>query len=358
MFGTFNDPSWYPRNRISLYARTQSAKTLYQSELDKLYTYLRERRHYLENQHLVCRLIDAVGPKGYHDPEYLVDMIGDQVGYISRSMDLSSITNFGRINPDSQFFNNKVNEVIILHREYFDVPLAVKNWKVLEPIKVLSHPHTDISYTILNGKCVNPTTGDATISINLPMLLLQYQLWLSSTPASAGYTMSDFVVAYPLANMIKSHADIAIFNRLVNAYREIPNDSFIRSNPLALIDIMPRIDPDINQFAAVLKRRPEDFVTILDNVPVLNASTFIYRCRTPDIAMTRQVSWGILMSRIRLFSFLMEVNNTVKCSANLGFINEIRKTIRELDNSKVLDRGFPQETRDMFNRLLQEVDLA
>lgn len=125
----------------------------------------------------------------------------------------------------------------------------VRPWYEAEPVKVVEHQRTDITYTLLDGK---PNTCEPTfsvIAIDLPALMLMYHSWrqwyMQINPDDP-QSIPQFIHNWVLPGMIRSHNDLAFRNIIQHTADDRPLGKTIKpeigiiANPIAFI-------PDVAQ---------------------------------------------------------------------------------------------------------------
>lgn len=357
MIGLFTD-SMFQSKKYN-FPRMESIRRNSVLQLDKLTEYVTARQLFLPNNHVVIRLLKSINVSMKTDIYDYVYKVEDSVRTITHGLDFTNSTNRGKVHRPGQFINPNVGEIIISNTETFDVDFAIKNWQKLTPLKFLDHPCSDISYGLPNGNyTLDNEEGLAVVLINIPMLALQYRCWLSEClKKNTDHVppLASFVMAYPIMNMAKSHADIAMFNRLYNEVHQYKNTGFVRRNAIALVDYSSSIDGVLKEYKDILIRTPLDFQTILDNIPSLYYGNFHNAVRLPKMASTRQLRWALLTSRLKIFHFLLTIDKIHNHFNNRNSVTEIREIIMDMENDNDVAKNLgTAET----NRLVQIKDLV
>ena len=101
--------------------------------------------------------------------------------------------------------------------------------------------------TLLTGGNRNSHYGPTVISINIVALMIQFREFLISQAVSFRETGSllgaeHFVNMYILPNMLKSHLQISVFNRMVNLSLGRPNSECYMKLPIAVVDYREKLD--------------------------------------------------------------------------------------------------------------------
>lgn len=330
----------------------------FMTNLTALTKYYRTHEFYLPNNHLIKELILNLGVSGETNLLEYVDAVRDRIATLSTMYKLSSIHRRGQVLERSQFLNDRVQEIVILHGEPFDIEACATNWQELEAVKFLDHPHTDISFAIPDGTYKSDEMGAAVISINLPLLALQYRLWaqqelLKDNPSK----VSTFIVGYVLNNAIRSHTDIAISNRLFNHVSKTPNlnKKKWRSTSLGLPDYTASIDNILETYTTLVTRKQPTFWDILHNIPTLTGVNFTYRAQLPNIITTNSVAWAMYAAVIKKLVLAFRITSERGMFINQQVINEVSWITKRLDNNKVFTQQYPAELLELYDELQDRV---
>lgn len=245
------------------------------------------------------------------------------------------------------FYGKGVTEVLIGHDEDFDFEDAAKNWQQLRPIRVLSHPKSDLGLKIPDGTGDGLEEGVAVIAINIPMLALQYRQWSEIEWARAEEAgdspagITQFIYSYPLTNMLYSHLDVTLFNRLYNLLNGIPLASINAKHSFFLTDYTNKLNKVQKQQLDILSRSQRKFNGMLETIPMVSCSTLAELAHLPDIAPTRQVIWALALSRLEMLSFLFKASALEPRTRNGAEVNRIVRNFQLYRTDKALQSSLP-----------------
>lgn len=353
MLSLFNEDMFH-RARIYNIPSESVLKRKYVEDYTRLHSYLLSRKFTLPNDHVLVKLMKTVNVSFKRDLYDYVETVRDAVPDLEAMLKLTSPLNFYLPNYKSNFYNNKCTEVLISVREDFDIAMATKHWKNLEPLKVISHPFTDLSYTPLVGKYISGNaSGMVYIFIDIPKLMFQYRMWvrdrlMNKQPVEE---VSKFLIDYPLFNMMKSHTDVTLFNRIVNILRNQPSEQYNPKISLATVDNTKYADDTAKVFVAQIIKSPIRFDEIIQNMPTVFNKDFINVIRLPDMAKTRQVKTVLVGARLKLFEFLLEVNALQNSSINRSWLNTINTELRYLNTENIMKYGLQSETDEQVRNI-------
>lgn len=253
--------------------------------------------------------------------------------------------------------------LIALDEPIADIEAADKRWESLYPIRVLTHPMTDLSYALPNRKGYAKEQGLVAISIHVPMLALQYRAYVQSRlQKNAEWGTAQFIEHYVLPGLLPSHMQQVVFNRLYNQVtgqpeRNQPVDRQQRPPIGALVDIEPKLDHVLEQVAANYGLIDPEWGKILQNTPALFASDAYEMLQLPDLAPTAQVQWALIISRLKAFDFLVHACGGEPLQRNQSEVSTLLRAFRHDSVATMLETQLPtdaQEQLDVYiSRLLQ-----
>lgn len=321
-------------------------------ERDKVITFYRNQVFNVESSHLLVRLIQSMQLQTYDNYQRFVDTAKDQSARVSMSLRLTSPIYLGGLRSESIFYGPNVKEVLMATEEDFDVEAGAVEWRDLKPIRVLSHPFADIAMPLLKGHYPSTQKGITVIAINIPMLMLQYRRWVEEVKYNSGdiasRTIMQFVAMYPIPNMLYSHLDVAIFNRLAVIQRKETPVDIRNPHPFAVVDYSQRLDHILTGMTKSLENRAFTFDQILKNIPMLSAIDLFEVMVLPRGPKTRQVVWARILARLPLVKFLLRINADSDSYQNQYYMTRIAIGLREMKSDGWLMQAMsPDERMDI-----------
>ena len=317
-----------------------------QHDFHKLQAYYTSTNRRVANQHILARLLESLTVSLRRQPEHYADLVAEVAPGLYTGLGLISPTTRGTVHNIGTFYNRNVVEVLIAADEDFDPVRATEHWQHLEPVKVLRHPYNDVSMALPDGTypaCnANPL---AVIAINVPMLAIQYRAWR----LSAGRVREDgteppvhvFIHNYVLVNMVLSHVNIALQNRLIAQYRSEQVAPYFRAHPCAMIDFTERLDDALRLLVPRYRSTRMHNAEALRNMIAIDGPSMLEALKLPTIAPTRNVNWALLVSRLPVMQWLIEMGRANNTQMNVGDIGQFKLMLREMANSNGLGQGLP-----------------
>src|SRR5690606_21706694 len=276
---------------------------------------------------------------------------------VSGVLGLTSPLYKGKLHSPGVFYGKGYQEIIIATDDDFWLRDAKDTWREWEPVRVLSHPRSDLGYESLDGQANAREKGFAVITVNIPMLACQYKLWRESPESKDGDSnrlLQHFVLMYPLTNALRSHLDVALFNRLSRLwFDESPGVSY-RRLPFYTTDLRVRVDQSLRSMINRMLTQSLDMEGMLKVIPALYRKDALRVHQLPRMAYGNQILWGLYIARLNLIRFLVHfsrINNNAKNTAEL---NRIKRSIIEAESSKYLVNGLPVQVHEHFSQVVNE----
>ena len=316
-------------------------RSKYQQEIQSITNYYNERVFYLATNNILVRVLDTFGiPLSYNIDRY-ADIASTRAPYIAKYFQMTSDISYGKIHH-SCFFNKGVSEILLSTEEYFNIFKGVKEWRKLRPVTVLSHPISDLSLLLPDGRDTNTARGIATISIDIPKLMVMYKGYMEELP-NGNVATSVFIHEYVLPNMLHSYIELIVMNRLMALYYGMPMTQSLAKHRIGLSDYSARMDKVLLEVLDRLKKRKEDYSFYLDNMPAIYHRNMRSSLYMPDIAKTRQAWWALYMSRLDIMLFLAELSGVEGRQANSYYIGKLKIDTRRMIRENLLKSILPRE---------------
>lgn len=322
-----------------------------QASLNTVTSYYRAATGKVDGSHFLIKLIFGVGvARSLPLDRFYAHCVAKTQG-VAMANKMSCSVNNGNI-FDGVFYGRGNREIIIANSDDFDFEEAAlpQNWPNLEPIKVLKHPKSDLAMNLLDGNTTSNETGTAVISINIPMLALQYRQWEYEEALRAEKSgdsprgVAHFIYNYPLPNMLKTHLDVCIFNRAYNLLNGIPFGESKVKHPFYLTDFSKRLnDVQMRQLDILRESRNRKFFTLLRMIPMVSEESLADLAGLPDVAPTRQVIWALTLSRLSMLSFLFKVTKLRPREVNSSEVSRILWNLSLYKTEKALQRVLPAD---------------
>lgn len=330
----------------------------YEREINKIKEWRHNRVSAVKSNHLLVRLLDTASIPVEYDLDRYMEVAVTRSPYVARHFNFTGSIHYGAF-FEGVFYGPGNLELILFSDEEFDYRNSINDWQQITAVNVLLHPISDLGLFLPNGSHNSTDTGLVVIEINLPLLLIQYRYFLleqlgkTSTADTSLLSTAHFVSQYVLPNMLTSHTELVILNRLMNLYYGAPMGSALQRYPFAVIDYSDKMDRVLQDIIKRMKDRPLSYFANLKTIPTIFASDMQEALQMPDLAPTRQVWWALLLSRFRIMTFLIDIGGSKGQIANRSLINRLQLDLKRLDSENIWETKIPP---DLYRELKYDID--
>lgn len=335
-------------------------KRTFQSDIERIRLYYQNRPMRVKSNHFLCRLLNLFNIPFNYPLDKFMDLMYARAPYISKVFEITSPINYGEIH-NGLFYGENIKEIYIYDDSYFDPYEEIKNWKNIEAIKVIDHPVSNINLLIPNGEINSTEEGYAFILINVGKLMLQYRGFILEQKNNLDngnnslLSVSHFIRMYVLPSMLKSHTDIVIFNRLLNLYYGAPMGEANKKYVFYIHNYSFKIDKALKNVIYRLRSVSLDYRGALKNIPSIYNEDFQEFSLMPDITRTRQVWWSLLISRLKIVKFLIDIGGERDILRNRSFINKFKIDYKRIHYDKALEQRLPSNMYYDFKEIIDEI---
>lgn len=319
----------------------------YQRELDNVQDYYHNRVYTVKSNHILANLLTDLNVPMQYETEQYISVAEAKATYTAKASQLTSEVDHGKIHRGC-FYGGDVDEIIMVNTDPFDYLQAEKYWKNVVAVEVLLHPKSDLQMLLPNGKNTMLGDGLAVISINVPLLALQWRCFNLSQQARyiAGdgvLGLGHFIHMYVLPNMLGSHLDIAVLNRMMNLFYGAPMGVAMIHHAFPVIDYSQRVDRVLNDAIEMIQKKSLRYRWLLQNIPTVIYDDMQEALQLPDFAPTRQIQWAVLLSRLSIMKFLIDLGGEKSKQENRLELNALQRELRYLKNDSVYESVLPRD---------------
>lgn len=306
--------------------------------------YYKSRVFTVKSNHFLAKIINSINVPHSLNIERFYDNVDSKADTFSMAMKMTSSIFKGSLFT-GVFYGSNNTEILISNSETFNPYWVHENWRNVCAVKPLLHPRSDLDLLLPNGKDTGSETGLTIISINIPMLLVQYRAFvidqMKKNEGDSLLSVGHFIHMYVLPNMMDAHLDIALFNRINNLSLGAPLGESKRKHPFALPNYNNTVNSVHNQILHDMKSRKMEYEMILRTIPMVEAETLEHVMLLPNIAQTRQVVWVLILARLDALSFMVRVGDIESLTLNRVTINYFIKFFRMINVDKTLQSYLP-----------------
>lgn len=329
-------------------------------EIDKMIIYYRNSAMTVSTSHLCCQILQQLNVSMKRDLDSFMDGCYEE---IERLANVFNLIHHDVLNPeprDGLFYSKGITEFIVADESYFDHNLAYEKWDKLTPIKIHHHPFSDINYPMLIGNYKNPIRerGYAVISINIPMLALQYRAWLKNkSKIGDNYDkMESFILRYPIGNCVYRHTELAIMNRLMKKFHNEPVAKFYRLHPYNVADHTKIVDDLLNKRIDILKTRRVSFDELFSMFNTIYGKDWRHLADIPHVLHVRNTKWVLDLQVLKLITFWLQLNKAGNVLENRQIVNTLLRHLQSLENDAVYYKNVSLDLKNTFLILRRELE--
>lgn len=334
---------------VTRYAQWEYFREGLQRNLNTVKTYYTNRVFTVRSNHFLVKLLNTINVPFSLDLERFYDNIDGRALNLSMVMKMTSSIYRGYL-FSGVFYGNDNPEIIITDSGYFNPFEVDRNWKTVCSVKPILHPKSDLDMFLPNGKSTSNENGLAVISINIPMLAIQYRAFLREEMRKLEdnvehmmLTTAHFVHMYILPNMMDAHLDIAIYNRFKNIVNGAPMGESTRKHAFAMVDYSKGVTKVQNQMYKDIEGKTLNYHAIMKTVPLVVFDTLDKILVLPDNVQTRQVLWSEVLARLDSLDMLIELGGKQSLGINRAELNYFLRFFKMLSSDRSLDSYLPAD---------------
>jgi hypothetical protein len=348
MYQLFQESSLQPGGGLALpdFRRVQAGLRL---SLSKVIEFRRQNPVGLNGSHFLVKLIQSLNVPLSLETEIYNDKVRDISLNLAMSLKMTSALSQGRVFTPGVFYGEHVTEALVANIDPFDLDQLEDHWRDMRPIRVLYHPKTDLNLDVPDGRHPSEEAGMAVIAINIPMLASQYRKWRqfrSDVSDDSPRSIMQFLQEIPLPNMLYSHLDVAIVNRLIGLFFKVEMSKPRGHHSFYLTDWTDEVDKALERWMDNVQSRKLDFDTLVSILPTVSAEDYHEILALPDLAFTQQLQWAVVLARLPLVVFLVQFNALTDNPRNRKYLNYLRHYLRQMDLSRVMRTALPNNRYD------------
>jgi hypothetical protein len=314
--------------------------------LEVILRYHRRNPQAVQGSHFLVRLLGAITiPHALNLDRYFENVDAGTFNTAS-ALKLTSPVSKGAVFKGI-FYGPGCHEVLIGHNDFFDIYDADRNWMNLQPVTVLRHPRSDLMMNLPDGKATGSEIGLAVIAINIPMLAIMYRAFCryeeQAVPQGSRLSVYHFLRMYVLPNMLATHLDVALFNRIDNLQKGAPLGESKQPHSFALPDYSKKVTEVHLEILTYLKKKRQDFLGVLYTIPAAVKPNMAQVMEMPDVAPTMQITWALVLARLNTVAFLFKTAEERLHSLNQTEVSAVRRAIVSYRSDSVFSTVLPIE---------------
>lgn len=339
--------------------RWEFIRTGLKINIERAQTYARIYPQAVQSQHFLIRLLMSLGvPMSLATNRYY-DTVDTRSKGLSMHMKMTSPYYRGTVH-EGVFYGEGSTEVLLLDEDYFDFQWVHNNWEKAVPIKVLLHPKSDLNMLMPMGKAYSEEKGLAVISINIAMLAVMYRAFtLQQTRVKDSRSPYQFLGSYVIPNMLDSHVDWAIFNRIYRQAFGLEKPSApIRRTPFFMPSYESYVDDAVRYTVEILSEQHLNLYATMHGMPAVSVFDMAGVFQTPDVYPTVQNAWALFAARSRVLRLLIKLCEKTVAATDRNRLNLVRIAYNRNNVQAMLTQMLPFDEHFEVSRDMRWVDHA
>ncbi len=300
------------------------------------------------NKNILMRILQSID----------VDFGGDMVEFINKShdkgMDLSRTigmtSNYGTGKLFNGTFYHNCDEIFIAGRnEEFVWTDLWYNWRNVTPVVVLDHPITEMTYFmpgVTNEARIYGGHEDrlAIFFVDIALLYVQWNLYRGSRKDPS---MEHYITEIVYPNMMKSHMDIVMLNRVLYKL-DIIDQCTVKSNlPFKQTPMDYEMDRIVNIVLKNYLGRRMNVEQYIAAIPGIFKEDVLKSIHDPSLMPTIQSMWATLATKMKRVALGLHMVKTGQVTDEGYFLSRLNRTIIQNESQKRLDE-FMQARFDRY----------
>lgn len=356
MYSRLIDLPEFKSGKLVRVAEAAQVNLLFLTALGKVAEYNLVHRNFVDNQHPLVKVAALMTSMYQPDMEEFLDVIYEEQLGMERIFGLVSASNpHGAMHPIG-LYNKHCPATYLSTMEYFDYEAGHSD---IVPIKVISHPFTDLSMGLANGKYYSQSkeTGLCTFLFDLGKFAFLLHLWLSGIMKKGAApnpdNMAQFVYMVILPRILNSHINICMLNRLRISYIGGKVSQHYTVYPIGGTDLTSKVDGVIKQYLKLLDQSKLTHDGIVASLPQLSRQTMQETLYIPSVRVNDNNAWALMVSRLDLYLFIFRLASQ-EMRPKAGFLRSLQDLLKKaLDEIALGKQGHQRMPPSVTNKLDQ-----
>lgn len=311
----------------------------YRGEISRVKYYFRESTKYLKSKHILTNMLETLNVDTSLDLDRYIELVEANTPRLYRLYRVG--TSYNKPHPyTNMFYGRNSAEYMLGISDSGEAILDITNWRNFVPVRVLLHPNTDLNLEVTEPNYSYKDTELVVVEINLPLLAIQYKMWVQEqNEADTSTYEARFVKSYVLPNMLDSHVDLTLLNRLI----QIHQDGEVRETykapklPIAIIDYGSKLDKILKKLDNDIRLTKTRYQDLLEIIPGISTTYIWDSLRMPDIFPTAQIRAVLLIARLRYILFFIDLLGAPGERRNKHLINDLKYYVEKAENDSLFN---------------------
>jgi hypothetical protein len=295
----------------------------------------------VKSEHLLVQILQAVTvPKTLPYGRYY-DHVRELEPALTQHFKLTNSFSYGRLHQG--VFYKDQTEVLLSVRNLDVVLMEDLPWREFAPVKVLRHGDDNLMLPMADGRAV---VGNdlCVLTIDIPMLALMYRGFVHEQRYFEKYynrtpkTLQQFVSMYVLPQILDSHVDVALMNRLLNLYHLKATPDYKNPHAVFVTDFNDLGDRVMQDCLKNLKSKSYNFAATLRSIPAFSFKNQLQATWIPEMPNTRQAQPALAVCRLPVLMWLIEQKIDLGGQSQLTYeLNYLRRFMQQVERISAPD---------------------
>lgn len=347
---------YQPSTKRLLSSKFEVISKRYATEIDKVITYYNFAVKTLKSQHVLSRMLYTLNVSMEDDFATYMKGVVARTPYLYRNFGVG--TAYSKAVPhDSMFYGEDGVELWIGDEETGNIFTQAERWTTLRPVHPITHQNVDLKLSVMETDYRYSFTDLSVVSINLPLLAIQYRMWYKTQEEADTATYIDkFIKQYVLPNMLVPHTDLVVLNRLMDLFYNgsVVLDYNPPKLPISIIDYSDKLDSVLMELLGRINNgvfRYEEFLQIIPGLTNLHIEESL---RLPDIPLTKQARMLLMLSRLRYIKFFIDLGGERSLRLNKHHIGDLKRNLMYLRNDALFN-DIPFAVHTDYTLMIEEI---
>lgn len=358
MYSLFSVPSRVLAGQLVV-SRFKDVSTRIREDVEKVIQYHRIGTSFVATDHLLLRMLFSLNIPLTYDLDHYYSVAVQRALPVANSLNLTTAINPGKLFNGEFYYG--CDEIILAYSDEDRPDELIKNWRELEPVKVLQHPVSNMRYLLPDGMKANTERGLAVIGINVSELAVMWRGFMLAelvherdVPEAPKLGIRNFLGKYVIPNMLRSQTDLAIINRLINLYTGEPMGDYLVAPKFHISDYTRLLDTGLLEVLDRLKGAKMRYRDMLAQIPSIYRD---FPLKMPDIAETRQVYWALYLARLKEIGFLLAIGGQEAIQFNGPLINELKTDLKRFKADRTFEAMLPDAMCREVSYAIKDIQL-
>lgn len=304
------------------------------------------------SKNILLRILQSISEEFTGD---IVEFMGrvHKVGIdLSRTIGMTSNYGTGKLHYSNLY--DGCDEIFIAGRneDYMWSDLWY-NWRDVAAVTVVDHPLTEMTY-FMPGVTNAAKIDKPDLCVFFVDIALLYTQWHMYRSASKDPSMELFLTEIVMPNMMKSHMDICMLNRMM-MHMGIVTESKVKSNlPFNQISVNQEMDRILSIVDKNLTGRRLRYTQFLSSIPCVFGGNVLESIPDPGLMPTIQSIWATLASKMKRMAYVLEMGKRQDFAGMTDVIARLKRTEIRNISEKRFETGLDMHSSNIVKELFDE----